>query len=70
MTVKDTPNRIRALRLALGITQVDLARRVGVSASLLSRAERGEIRPWPRLRRASAEALGVSEAVLFGSAER
>ena len=66
MTVSVPPNRVRVIRQALGISQAELARRVGVNASLLSRAERGEIRPWPRLRRATADALGVSETVLFG----
>ena len=66
MTVSLPPNRVRVIRQALGISQAELARRVGVNASLLSRAERGEIRPWPRLRRATADALGVSEMVLFG----
>ena len=65
MTVSLPPNRVRLIRQALGISQAELARRVGVNASLLSRAERGEVRPWPRLRRAAAEALGVPEAVLF-----
>jgi Predicted transcriptional regulator with C-terminal CBS domains len=66
VTVSLPPNRVRLIRQALGISQAELARRVGVNASLLSRAERGEIRPWPRLRRATADALGVSETVLFG----
>jgi len=66
VTVSLPPNRVRPIRQALGISQAELARRVGVNASLLSRAERGEIRPWPRLRRATADALGVSETVLFG----
>jgi transcriptional regulator with XRE-family HTH domain len=66
VTVSLPPNRVRVIRQALGISQAELARRVGVNASLLSRAERGEIRPWPRLRRATADALGVSETVLFG----
>ena len=66
MTVSVPPNRVRVIRQALGISQAELARRVGVNASLLSRAERGEIRPWPRLRRATADAIGVSEMVLFG----
>jgi len=66
VTVSVPPNRVRVIRQALGISQAELARLVGVNASLLSRAERGEIRPWPRLRRATADAIGVSEMVLFG----
>jgi len=66
VTVSVPPNRVRLIRQALGMSQAELARRVGISASLLSRAERGEIRPWPRLRRAAAAAVGVSEVLLFG----
>jgi len=65
--VAQAPNRLRAVREALGVSQAELARRVGVDASLVSRAERGEIATWPRLRRASAEALGVAEELLFGA---
>ena len=35
------PNRIRALRLAKGLTQDDLARRAGLNPSQLSRLETG-----------------------------
>ena len=57
--------RLRAVREALGVSQAELSRRVGVNQSLVSRAERGEIKPWPRLRKAAADALGVAEDSLF-----
>ena len=50
----------------MGVSQAELARRMGVDQSLVSRAERGEIRPWPKFRAQAAVALGVPENVLFG----
>lgn len=38
---------IREARKALGLTQVDLGRKVGVDAITVSRWERGELRPHP-----------------------
>jgi transcriptional regulator with XRE-family HTH domain len=58
--------RLRAIREALGISQADLSRRSGISQPLLSRAERGEIRTWPKFRRDTANALRVPEDLLFG----
>jgi transcriptional regulator with XRE-family HTH domain len=57
--------RLRAIRLALGVSQAGLSRRSGISQPLLSRAERGEIRTWPKLRRDVATALLVPEDLLF-----
>ena len=59
------PTRLRAVRRALGVSQSDLSRRVGIHQSLISRVERCLIPTWPRLRRAAAEALAVTEDVLF-----
>lgn len=63
-----TPGYIRALRDALGWTQVELAERVGVDSMTVSRWERGAVRPSPaatkalaRIRR-EAGARGVSLA--------
>jgi transcriptional regulator with XRE-family HTH domain len=61
-----TTTRLRAMREAVGISQAEMARRMGYDKSLVSRAERGEIRPWPRFRRAAAGVLDIPEAVLFG----
>ena len=60
-----SPIRLKAMREALGVSQVELARRMGLNQSLVSRAERGLIETWPRFRRASSEALGLPEAVLY-----
>lgn len=58
--------RLRAVRLALAVSQAELARRIGVDPSLVCRVELGQSRPYPRFRRAAAEALGVAESALFG----
>lgn len=63
----DGPNRLRGIRVALGVSQVELARLVGVHPSLVSRAERGRLETWPKFRRDVAAALGVPEAILFGA---
>jgi len=56
---------MRVFREAYGIGLREMARRLQVSPSLLSRAERGLLEPWPKLRRAAAEQLAVSEDILF-----
>jgi transcriptional regulator with XRE-family HTH domain len=60
---------LRAAREMLGITQAELARRVGVDQSLISRIERGEVKPWPKIRREAATALGFDEDLLFPAPE-
>jgi transcriptional regulator with XRE-family HTH domain len=65
MTQPRNPVRLRAMREALGISQSELARRMGLDQSLVSRAERGLIATWPKFRRQAATALGLPEAALF-----
>lgn len=61
-----TPGHIKALREALGLTQVEFARRVRVNAQTVSRWERGEVRPNPaatsRIQRlqAAAKTKGIA----------
>ena len=50
--------RLRALRLAAGLTQAGLAARAGVSATAVSGYECGPRRPRPRLLAALARVLG------------
>jgi len=59
--------RIERARRALGITQKDLAERMGVSQSLVSRWERAEITPPGDVLAPLARALRVSVAYLLGS---
>ncbi len=66
VTKQAAPTRLRLIREAVGISQAELSRRMGLDPSLVSRAERGLVETWPRFRREAARALDVSEAVLFG----
>lgn len=62
---------IRERRLALGMTQVDLAKRVGLDQSTISAIEIGRTK-WPMadVRRALARALGVTDLqLLVGAGE-
>lgn len=56
---------LREVRIRCGLSQTKLAARVGIAQGLLSDIELGKRWPWPKLRRALAEALEVSEEELF-----
>lgn len=62
--------RIRQRRRSLGITQVDLARRIGISASYLNLIERNKRPVAGLLLRRTAAALGIGLDELDGAAER
>ena len=47
------------------MTQKSLADALGVSRTSVSSVENGHVEAWPRLRRAAAEILAVSEEDLF-----
>ncbi|MBE3563855.1 MAG: helix-turn-helix transcriptional regulator [Hydrogenibacillus schlegelii] len=59
--------RLALIRRSQGIAQVELARRSGVSASVIAQVERGDRRAYPKLRRNLSEALGVPVEALFDS---
>jgi transcriptional regulator with XRE-family HTH domain len=65
MTQAPSTTRLKAVRQAIGISQSELSRRTGIDQSLISRAERGRIDTWPRLRASVARALEVPEHILF-----
>jgi len=60
-----TPEEIRKLRLRAGLTQKELAKRAGVSQSLVARIERGDINPrlstLKKILDVINEALGVND---------
>ncbi len=58
-------NRIREYREKAGLSQTKLACSVGVASGLVSDIELGKRDPWPKLRRALADSLKVSESDLF-----
>jgi XRE family transcriptional regulator, regulator of sulfur utilization len=55
---------IRRLRDAHALTQEELAQKVGITVTALSRIERNNAQPRPKTRRKLAEALGVDPAEL------
>ena len=61
-------DRIRELRLAVGMTQEDLAERCGLFRTYMSRIETGKANPTLTMIHALAGSLGVPVPALFGAA--
>ncbi len=59
------PTKLRRLRLALGLTAPDLARRSDTYTPLLYKLETGREKAGPRVRSRVAAALEVAESELF-----
>ena len=59
-TAKEIGIGIKNARLAVGITQAELARRLGVTPQAISQYERGEKKPKIETIKKIADALGVS----------
>ena len=58
-------NRLKECREKAGLSQTELAWRAKMAGQNISAIERGTMAPWPRARKALAEALGVPETELF-----
>lgn len=58
-------NKLRERRIDLGFSQVQLGQMVGIANSMISDFELGKRLPWPKARKALAEALGMPESELF-----
>lgn len=65
----ETPNRLRELREAAGMTQAQLALRIGVTKQSISQWETGETQPSLVKALAVAQALGQPVEALFVPAE-
>lgn len=63
----DTGERLKALRLAQGMTLEELARRSGVSRAMISRIERGEASPTAQLLARLCSALGSTLSRFFAT---
>lgn len=63
------PERLRAIRLAHGLGQEDLAARSGVAQNTISEAETGRRTPRPSTLRKFAAALGVEVGDFFEAAD-
>lgn len=61
---------IKELRILRGMTQKELADKLGVSAQMLNGYESGKRNPGPKMLPALAGALGISAAYLRGEAQR
>lgn len=60
--------RIEFLRREQNMTQRALAEKISNWACNIAQIERGHRKPWPRIRKDIAEALGVDEQDLFDRA--
>jgi transcriptional regulator with XRE-family HTH domain len=61
-------NRLREIRIAMGLTAAELGRRILVDPSIIRHVEAGDFYPYPKLRRRAARVLGVTEDELFPGA--
>ncbi|MEZ0294170.1 MAG: helix-turn-helix transcriptional regulator, partial [Solirubrobacteraceae bacterium] len=69
MSAEHIAQRVRAARVAAGLTQEELARRAAVSRALVGAVERGRHMPAADAAIRLAAALGSSVERLFGSAD-
>lgn len=60
-------NRIRERRKALGLSQIQLASRLGIAQGALSNLELSKWQPWPKVKRDLSRVLGMPEEELFGN---
>lgn len=58
--------RLKAARIEKGVTQAELAARIGVTAQAVSSFEKGTKEPKMEMVKRIAEALGISVAELYG----
>ncbi len=58
-------NRLKEYRERAGLSQTELAWQARMAGQNISAIERGTLAPWPRAKKALAEALQVAETELF-----
>ena len=58
-------NNIRKLRRKRGLTQKELAGKMGISQPHISKFEHGRIKPWPKAMRNLTNVLEASEEDLY-----
>ena len=63
-------NRLKEYRERAGLSQTELAWRSRMAGQNISAFERGTLAPWPKAKKALAEALQVNEAELFPEENR
>nr|WP_281180682.1 helix-turn-helix transcriptional regulator [Alicyclobacillus kakegawensis] len=57
--------QIELIRRMKGLSQTEVAARLGVSATIVSHTEKRYRRPYPKFRRALADLYGLPESMLF-----
>jgi transcriptional regulator with XRE-family HTH domain len=60
-----TTTKLRRVRMASGLSQVEFARLLRVAQADVSTIETGRRSPWPAFRRKAADVLRMPEADLF-----
>jgi transcriptional regulator with XRE-family HTH domain len=63
-------NRLKEYREKAGLSQTELAWLAKMAGQNISAIERGTLAPWPKARKALAEALAVAESELFPEGNR
>ena len=63
-------NRLKEYRERAGLSQTELAWRAKMAGQNISAIERGTLAPWPRAKKALADALKVTETELFPEESR
>lgn len=58
-------NRIKEFREGLGLTQVELARKVRMASTNLSAIENGRLVAWPKVKKRLTKALNCTVTDLF-----
>ena len=58
-------NKLRTVRLELGLNQRELSEKFHTSQSIVSALERGVLKPWPKVSERLSKALGVTVEQLF-----
>ena len=66
MSFKDFPERLRTMRMARNLTQGDLGKRIGVSASAVGMYEQGRREPSFEILEALADVFNVPIDALYG----
>jgi len=56
---------LRRIRRARELTQEELARRCGVSRSVVALIEGGYMKPYPKIKRLISEVLGVDQDLIW-----
>ena len=60
-----TDNRLREIRVSMGLSQMQLGFLARVPNGVISDIERGVRKPWPKVRRHLAQALRLPEREVF-----